>query len=58
MLKNDDVKLVFKKDDKTDKKNYRGISIFPGFGKVYERLIYNQICPHFDKLFSKLQGDF
>ena len=57
-MKNGDVKLVFKKDDKTDEKNYRGISIFPGFGKVYERLIYNQICPHFDKLFSKLQGDF
>ena len=33
------VKPVFKKDDKTDKENYRLISILPTLTKVYERLI-------------------
>ena len=57
-LKHADVKLVLKKDDKTDKENYRPISIFPTLSKVYERLIYNQMNPYFDKLFSKFQCGF
>ena len=36
-LKYADVKLVSKKDDKTDKENYRPISILPTLSKVYER---------------------
>ena len=30
----------------------------PNLSKVYERLMYNQIYPCFDTLFSKLQCDF
>ena len=40
------------------KKNYRPISILPILSKVYERLIYNQMYPYFDKLFSKFQCGF
>ena len=58
MLKYADVKSVLKKDDKRDKENYRSISILPSFSKVYERLIYNQMYPYFDKPFSKLQCGF
>ena len=57
-LKYDDVRTVFKKDDKTDKENYRLISILPPLSKVYERLIYNQMHSYFDKLFSKFQCGF
>ena len=36
---------IHKKDDKTDKENYRPISISPNLSKVYARLMYNQIYP-------------
>ena len=52
------VKPVFKKDGKTDKENYRPISILPTLSKVYERLIYNQMYRDFDKLFLKFQCGF
>ena len=38
-LKYADVKPVFKKDSRTDKKNYRPISILPNVSKIYERCI-------------------
>ena len=57
-LKYADVKPVFKNDDKTNKENYRPISILPTLSKVYERLIYNQMYPYFDKLFSKFHCGF
>ena len=50
-LKYADIKPVFKKDDKTDKENYRPISILPTLSKVYERLIHNQMYLYFDKHF-------
>ena len=53
-----DVIPIHKKDDKTDKENYRPISILPNLSKVYERLMYNQIYPYFDTLFSKFQCGF
>ena len=49
---------VHKKDDKTDKDNYIPISILPNLSKVYERLMYSQIYPYFDTLFSKFQCGF
>ena len=57
-LKYAGVKPVFKKDDNTNKENHRPISILPTLRKVYERLIYNQMYPYFDKLFSKFQCGF
>ena len=57
-LKYADVRPAFKKDDKTDKENYRPISILPNLSKVYERLMYDQMYPFFDQIFSKLQCGF
>ena len=57
-MKYADVIPIHKKDDKTDKENYRPISILPNLSKVYERLMYNQIYPYFDTLFSKFQCGF
>ena len=34
---------VFKKDDKTDKSNYRPIRILPNLSKIFEKCIYNQL---------------
>ena len=53
-----EVTPIHKKDDKTDKENYRPISILPNLSKVYDRLMYNQIYPYFDTLFSKFQCGF
>ena len=54
-MKYADVIPIHKKDDKTDKENYRPISILPNLSKVYERLMYNQSYPYFEKLFPKFQ---
>ena len=39
---------AFKKDDKTDKENYRPISILLNLSEVNERLRYDQMYPFFD----------
>ena len=57
-MKYADVTPIHEKDDKTDKTNYRTISILPNLSKVYERLMYNQISPYFDSVFSKFQCGF
>ena len=57
-MKYADVIPIHKKDDKTDKENYRPISILPNLSKVYERLMCNQIYPYFGTLFSKFQCGF
>ena len=54
-LKYADIRPAFKKDDKTDKKNYRPIIILPNLSKAYKRLMYDQMYPFFDQIFSKLQ---
>ena len=57
-IKYADVTPIYKKDDNIDKTNYRPISILPNLSKVYERLMYNQIFPYFDSVFSKFQCRF
>ena len=49
---------VFKKDDRTDKCNYRPISILPNLSKVFEKCIYNQLSTFFEKVLSKYQCGF
>ena len=49
-----DVMPVFKKDDKSDKSNYRPIIILPNLSKVHERIMQNQIYPHLSKIFFKV----
>ena len=54
-LKDADVKPVFKKDSRTDKNNYRPISILPNISKIYERCINKQLEEYFQALLSKYQ---
>ena len=49
---------LFKKVDRTDKSNYRPISILPNLSKVFEKCIYNQVSVFFDKVLSKYQCGF
>ena len=57
-MKYAEVTPIHKKDDKTDKENHRPISILPDLSQVYERLMYNQIYPYFQTIFSKFQCGF
>ena len=57
-MKYAEVTPIHKKDDKTDKENYRPISILPNLSKVYERLMYNQIYLCFQTIFSKFHCRF
>ena len=52
-LKYADVKPVFKKDFRTDKKNCRPISILLNVSKIYERCLSKQLEEYFQALLSK-----
>ena len=46
-----------KKKDKSDKTNYRPVSILPNISKIYEKIIYNELYEYFhDKLFLSQCG--
>ena len=55
---NPDHIIVFKKDDRTDKSNYRPISILPNLSKVFEKCIYNELSIFLEKVLSKYQCGF
>ena len=56
-LKNADVTPVHKKGDRTDKSNYRPVSILPAMSKIFEKLLYSQISSHMEtKLAVNLCG--
>ena len=57
-LKYADITPIFKKDDKTDKTNYRPISILPNLSKIYERFMQNQMYSYLNQIFSKYQCRF
>ena len=57
-LKYADITPIFKKDDKTDRANYRPISILPNLRKIYERFKQSQIDPFLNQIFSKYQCGF
>ena len=57
-LKKPDITLVYKKDDKILKNNYRPVSILHSVSETYERCMYDQINDYFHPLFSKLQCAF
>ena len=57
-LKWADVKPVFKKNSRTDKENYRPVSILPNISKIYERCLYKQLYDYFDVIFSRNQCGF
>ena len=47
-----DITPAHKKDDRSDKSNYRPISILPAISKVFERLMHDQISNYIDKYLS------
>ena len=57
-LKFANITPVFKKDSRTEKTNYRPVSILPSLSKIYERLIYNQLSKFFENILSKFQCGF
>ena len=55
-FKQAEVHSFYKKYGRTDKSNYRPISILSNISKIYERSLYNQLYDYFDKnIFSKYQ---
>ena len=57
-LKLAEIKPIFKKDDRTDKENYRPVSLLPIVSKVYEKVLNQQLNPYFDNLLSHIQCGF
>ena len=57
-LKNANVTPVHKKDNPTDKINFRHISVLPLLSKVFEQVIYNQLGKYMDIFLNKLLCGF
>ena len=56
-LKLADITPLYKKDDKTDKKNYRPVSILPVVSKIFERIMQTQIVSFInEKLYTYMCG--
>ena len=53
-LQNANVTPVHKKDDPTDKTNFRQISVLPLLSKVFERVSYNQLGKYMGTYLNKL----
>ena len=47
-LKLADVIPIFKKGERTEKRNYRPVSILSNLSKIYERVMYNKLLSLFD----------
>ena len=58
VLKHADVVSVYKKQIKSDKANYRPVSVLPNLSKIYEKLIYQQLYEHFNSILSPKQCGF
>ena len=58
VLKKADIKPIYKKKSRTEKSNYRPVSILPNISKIYEKCIYEQLEKFFDPIFSKHQFGF
>ena len=57
-LKWADVKPAHKKGSRTDKENFRPVSILPNISKIYERCLFKQLTNYFEDLFSKYLCEF
>ena len=57
-MKSANITPVFKKNDRTDKFNYRPVSILPNLSKVFERCIRKQVSAYFDGILPKQQCRF
>ena len=52
------VTSIYKKCSRSDRGNYRPVSVLPNLSKVFERCVYRQISKFFDEILSKYQCDF
>ena len=57
-FKHADITPVHKKKEKSDKTNYRAVSILLNLSKIYKKLIYNQLFDDFDKILFPSQCGF
>ena len=57
-FKNADIIPGHKKKEKSDKTNYRPVSVLPNVSKIYEKIIYNQLYDYFDKILLPGQCEF
>ena len=53
-----EVRLLYKKDGKPEKSNYKPITAHSNVSKIYERSLYDQIYSYFDKIFWIYQCGF
>ena len=58
VLKHAGVIPAHKKEIKSDKANYRPVSILPNLSKIYEKLMYQQLYEHFNSILSPKQCGF
>ena len=59
LFKRADITPVHKKDSKSEKNNYRPVSILSNISKVYERIMFKQMSEFFESsFFSKYQYGF
>ena len=58
IFKKAEVWPIYEKDGRTEKSNYRPISVLSNVSKMYERCIYVQMYSYFDKILSKNQCGF
>ena len=58
VLKHADIAPVHKKEIKSDKANYRPVSILPNLSKIYEKLMFQQLYEHFISILSPKQCEF
>ena len=52
-LKRANVTPILKKGNGNERENYRPVSIFPPFSKVFEKLLFEQVNYHMENKFSK-----
>ena len=57
-LKQADIKPIHKKDSRSDKENYRPVSILPNLSEIYGRCLYTQMNNYFNPILSKYQFGF
>ena len=58
ILKFADIKPVHKKDETTNKENYRPVSVLPLISKIFERIIYDQLSEYLEKYLNSILCGF
>ena len=49
---------MHKKDETTNKENYRPVSVLPLISKIFERVIYDQLCEYLEKYLNSISCGF